>query len=172
MKFSYTQYIRDFTLNVDVEWRKGGDVWNGTKANLDYYGRSENSAQQRNFSNYIFDGVLQNGNINTIPVDFFNVNQPFEQNKFYRYGSLGVAEDYIVKGDAVRINNVTLSYHFRNVELLRNVKVSAFARNILLWSKSNLDAQTAFFDAENGQGLHFYNLPSMRTFGGSISFIF
>ncbi len=172
MKFSYTQNVREFSLNVDVEWRKGGDVWNGTNANLDYYGRSANSAQQRNVSNFVFDGVLQNGTINNIPVDFFNVTQPFEQNKFYRYGSLGVAEYYIVKGDAVRINNITLSYSFRKVEFLKNVKLSLFAKNILLWSKNKIDAQTSFFDSDNGQGLNFYNLPSMRSYGASISFIF
>lgn len=172
MKFSYTQNIKKFSLNVDFEWQKGGDIWNGTNANLDYYGRSENSAQQRNFSNYIFDGVLQNGSMNNIPIDFFNVNHPFEQNKFYRYGSLSVAEDYIVKGDALRIHNITLSYNFREVKFLKNVKISAFAKNILLWSKNNLDPQTSFFDTENGQGLNFYNLPSMRSYGTSISFIF
>lgn len=172
MKFSYTQNVREFSLNVDVEWRKGGDIWNGNNANLDYYGRSENSANQRNISNFIFDGVFQNGNVNNIPVDFYNVNQPFEQNKFYRYGSLGVAEDYIVKGDALRINNVTLSYNLRKIEFLKNVKLSVFARNILLWSKNKLDPQTSFFDSDNGQGLNFYNLPSMRSYGASVSFIF
>lgn len=172
MKFSYIQHIKNFSLNVDFEWRKGGDIWNGTNANLDYYGRSENSAQQRMISNFVYNGVLQNGNINTIPVDFFNVNAPFEQNKFYRYGSLGVAEDHIVKGDAIRINNVTISYNLRNINFLKNIRISAFAKNILLWSKNNIDPQTSFFDTDNGQGLNFYNLPSMRTFGGSISFIF
>lgn len=172
MKFSYTQNIREFSLNIDVEWRKGGDIWNGTNANLDYYGRSANSAQQRNVSNFVFDGVLQNGSVNNIPVDFFNVDQPFDQNKFYRYGSLGVAENYIVKGDAVRINNITLSYSFRKAEFLKNIRLSVFAKNILLWSKNKIDAQTSFFDSDNGQGLNFYNLPSMRTYGGSVSFIF
>ena len=172
MKFSYTQNVKDFSLNVDVEWRKGGDVWNGTNANLEYYGRSANSSQQRNISNFVYDGVLQNGNVNNIPVDFFNINEPFEQNKFYRYGSLGIAEDYIVKGDAVRINTVTLSYNFRKAEFLKNVRLSVFAKNILLWSKNNIDAQTSFFDSDNGQGLNFYNLPSMRTYGGSVSLIF
>ncbi|MBO6186522.1 MAG: hypothetical protein J6O88_17840 [Chryseobacterium sp.] len=172
MKFSYTQNVWDFSLNVDLEWRKGGDIWNGTNANLDYYGRSENSASQRSISNFIFDGVLQNGNVNNIPVDFFNIDEPFEQNKFYRYGSLGVAEDYIVKGDAVRINNITLSYNLRKTELLKNVKISVFAKNILLWSKNKIDEQTSFFDSDNGQGLNFYNLPSMRSYGATISFIF
>jgi len=172
MKFSYIQNFWDFSFNVDVEWRKGGDIWNGTNANLDYYGRSENSANQRNISNFIFDGVLQNGNVNNIPVDFFNVNKPFEQNKFYRNGSLGVAEDYIVKGDAVRINNITLSYNLRKVEFLKNLKLSVFTKNILLWSKNKIDAQTSFFDSDNGQGLNFYNLPSMYSYGASVSFIF
>lgn len=172
MKFSYIQNIKDFSLNLDLEWRKGGDIWNGTQANLDYYGRSEKSANRRNVSNYVYNGVLQDGSINTIPVDFFDINQPFEQNRFYRYGSLGVAEDYIVDGDALRINNITLSYNFKTITFLRSMKISAFAKNILLWSKSRLDAQTSFFDNENGQGLDFYNLPSMRSYGCSVSFLF
>jgi len=151
---------------------KGGDIWNGTQANLDYYGRSEKSANQRNVSDYVYNGVLQDGSINTIPVDFFDINQLFEHNRFYRYGSLGVAEDYIVDGDALRINNITLSYNFKTITFLRSMKISAFVKNILLWSKSRLDAQTSFFDNENGQGLDFYNLPSLRSYGCSVSFLF
>jgi len=172
MKFSFNQNIRNFNLNIDVEWRKGGDVWNGTQSNLDYYGRSQSSAEGRNISGYIFPGVSQNENPNTIPVDFYNLNNPFNENKWYRYGSLGVAEDHILKGDAVRINNITLSYTIRQLEFLKSMRISVFTKNILLWSKSKLDPQTSFFDNENGQGLNFYNLPSLRSYGCSVSFLF
>ena len=34
-------------LNVNWQWKKGGEKWNGTAAMLDYYGRSVSSALQR-----------------------------------------------------------------------------------------------------------------------------
>ena len=172
MKFSYKQAIAEFSLNVDLEWRNGGDIWNGTQANLDHYGRSENSAQQRNITNFVYGGVLPNGDPNTVPVDLYDLNLPFEQNKWYRYGSLGVAEDHIVKGDAVRINNISLAYNLREIKPFDHIKFSVFAQNILLWSKNKIDSQTSFYDNENGQGLDFYNIPSMRSYGLKISFLF
>ena len=113
LKFSHEFKLYYFSLNIDWEWRKGGDIWNGTAANLDYYGRSRNSAEQRNIANYTFNGVLQNGNSNTILVDFYNVNQNFENNLWYRYGFTGVAENYISKADQIRLNNILLSYSIK-----------------------------------------------------------
>jgi len=41
LKFSHLVNWRNFTVNIDWEYRKGGDVWNGTQAVLDYYSQSQ-----------------------------------------------------------------------------------------------------------------------------------
>ncbi|HEX2627540.1 MAG TPA: hypothetical protein VHM26_00960, partial [Chitinophagaceae bacterium] len=72
MKLANNITWKNFSLNFDIEWKKGGDIWNGTQAMLDYYGRSATTGDQRNITNYIFDGVLENGHTNTIPVNFYD----------------------------------------------------------------------------------------------------
>ena len=171
IKFSHEFKIYDFSLNIDWEWRKGGDVWNGTAANLDYYGRSQNSADQRNIANYTFSGVLQNGAPNNILVDFYNVNQSFENNLWYRYGFTGVAENYISKADQIRLNNILLSYTFRrNILPFNELKMSASINNFIIWSKyKGVDATQNFYNSRDIQGLDFYNLPSVKSYALQIA---
>lgn len=171
LKFSHEFQIFAFSLNIDWEWRKGGDIWNGTAANLDYFGRSQNSAVQRNIANYTFSGVLQNGNPNRALVDFYNVNQNFENNLWYRYGYTGVAENYITKADQIKLNNILLSYTFRrNILPFNEVKISAAVNNFILWSRyKGVDGAQNFYNSSDVQGLDFYNLPSMKSYAFQIS---
>ena len=171
LKFSHEFKLYYFSLNIDWEWRKGGDIWNGTAANLDYFGRSQNSADQRNTANYTFSGVLQNGNPNTILVDFYNVNQNFENNLYYRYGYTGVAENYISKATQIRLNNILLSYTIkRNILPFNELKLSASINNFILWSKcKGVDSTQNFYNSSDVQGLDFYNLPSAKSFAFQVA---
>lgn len=171
IKFSHEFKIFAFNLNIDWEWRKGGDIWNGTAANLDYFGRSQNSAEQRNISNYIFNGVLQNGNPNNILVDFYNINQSFESNRWYRYGYTGVAENYISKADQIRLNNILLSYIFKkNIAPFNELKLSASVNNFILWTKyEGIDSTQGFYNSDDIMGLDFFNLPSVKSYYFQVS---
>lgn len=171
LKFSHEFKLYYFSLNIDWEWRKGGDVWNGTTANLDHFGRSQNSAEQRNIANYTFSGVLQNGNPNNILVDFYNVNQNFENNLWYRYGYTGVAENYISKATQIRLNNILLSYTIkRNILPFNELKLSASVSNFILWSKyKGVDSTQNFYNSSDVQGLDFYNLPSAKSFAFQVA---
>lgn len=171
LKFSHEFKLYYFSLNIDWEWRKGGDIWNGTAANLDYFGRSQNSAEQRNIANYTFSGVLQNGNPNHILVDFYNVNQNFENNLWYRYSYTGVAENYISKATQIRLNNILLSYTIkRNILPFNELKLSASVNNFILWSKyKGVDSTQNFYNSSDVQGLDFYNLPSVKSFAFQIA---
>ncbi|HEY8896312.1 MAG TPA: hypothetical protein VIM79_15910, partial [Niastella sp.] len=90
MKMTNNISWRRWTLDVNWEWKKGGKMWNGTEAVLDYYGRSAATASARNISGFIFDGVLEDEKPNNIPVAFYDVNKPVEQNRWVRYGHGGV----------------------------------------------------------------------------------
>jgi hypothetical protein len=164
---------KNFHFSADIEWIKGGDIWNGTQAVMDYYGRSASSATLRNTSNYIFDGVLQDGSINTIPVSFYDVNKPINENRWVRYGFAGVAEEYIEKADQLRINNISVSYQRKLKKYLSQVTVTAYAGNIILWSAySGADANQLLYDMSGTKGLDFFNLPSLASYGLNISLQF
>lgn len=174
MKMTHrVSYKNKWTLNVDWEWKKGGDMWNGTEALLDYYGRSANSSALRNTTGYVFNGVLQNGNHNNIPVSFYDPSLPVEQNRWVRYGHSGVAESYIQKGDCIRLNTIGISYKPTIKKHLQDLSFSLYANNIILWSAyKGADPNQLLNDEPNTAGLDLFNLPSVRTIGFNISLQF
>lgn len=173
MKFNHNFTYKRFSLDINWEWRKGGQVWNGTEAVLDYYGRSYTSGEERNIKNYVFQGVHSDGNTNQIPVDFYDPGRSVRENRWSRYGYPGVAENYIQKADYVRINNISLSAGFPINHGQRSLKFTFYTNNIMLWqAKKGTDPNQTFYETENGRGLDFFNLPSFKTFGCIVSFKF
>jgi hypothetical protein len=166
MKTGNTISWKKFALNLDVEWRKGGDMWNGTQAALDYYGRSQNSAALRNTTNYVFPGNLENGHINNIPVNFYDPNLSFDKNRWVRYGISGIAEEYMQKADNIRLNTASLVYTFNFRKHIQQLTVGAYINNLILWTAyKGADPNQLLYDQSNSSGLDFFNLPSTKTFG-------
>ncbi|RXM39332.1 hypothetical protein BOQ62_12190 [Chryseobacterium sp. CH21] len=173
MKFNHNFVYKNLSLDINWEWKKGGQLWNGTQAVLDYYGRSESSGEERNSKNYIFEGVHSDGNINQIPVDFYDPNLNVQQNRWSRYGYLGVAENYVQKADYIRINNISLSSNFPINCGKQNLKLTFYVNNIMLWqANKGVDPNQNFYDMDHGRGLDFFNLPSFKTFGCIVSLRF
>lgn len=173
LKFNHNLTYKMLSLDINWEWKKGGQVWNGTQAVLDYYGRSQTSADERNIKNYVFQGVSTGGNNNQIPVDFYNPNQNVSENKWTRYGYLGVAENYVQKADYIRINTISLTAKFDVGIFKRALGITWYVNNILLWqANKGVDPNQNFYDSDNGRGLDFFNLPSYKTFGCMVSFQF
>lgn len=173
MKFNHSLAYKNLSLDINWEWKKGGQLWNGTQAVLDYYGRSYESGEERNIKNYVFQGVDVNGSVNQIPVDFYDPYRSVQENRWSRYGYLGVAESYVQKADYIRINNISLSSTFPVNYGKQNLKLTFYVNNIMLWQASKgVDPNQNFYDMDNGRGLDFFNLPSFKTFGCIVSFKF
>ena len=81
MKFTHQFTYKMLSLDINWEWKNGGEVWNGTQTVLDYYGRSQQSGDERNIKNFVFEGFNSNGNTNTIPVDFYNTDLDVSENR-------------------------------------------------------------------------------------------
>ncbi|MFP3570150.1 hypothetical protein SB772_39580, partial [Paraburkholderia sp. SIMBA_030] len=110
-------------------------------------GRSQRSADERNTKNYVFQGVNSNGNVNQIPVDFYDPNQNVSQNRWTRYGFLGVAEDYVEKADYVRINSISLTAKLNIGNFKRALGITLYVNNILLWqANKGADPNQNFYD--------------------------
>jgi len=173
MKLHNSLQWKRFSLQADLEWKHGGDRWNGTQAVLDYYGRSQQSANGRNITGYIFSGVQTDGRPNNIPVDFYNPKDEISKNRWVRYGISGVAEDYIERADRLRLNTVKLSYQLLFRRIIQNLTLSAYVNNILLWSPyKGTDPEQLLFDQANSTGLDFFNLPATKTYGFNASIQF
>lgn len=173
MKFSHNFSYKMFSFDLNWEWKKGGQLWNGTQAVLDYHGRSRTSGNERDIKNYVFQGVNAAGNINQVPVDFYDPDQDVLQNLWTRYGYLGIAENYVQKADYIRINTISLTAKFDVGQFKRALDITFYVNNIILWqANQGADSNQNFYDADNGRGLDFFNLPSYKTFGCMVSFQF
>lgn len=155
--------FKDFNLNFVFDFQKGGDVWNGTRNALNYLGTSQQSANDRNITDFIFEGVNQNGSQNIIPVDFYNPENDISQNRFVRYGFSGVDEDAIEDGSYINLKSVTISYTFKQNDddtFFRQIDVSLYANNLITWT--TYDGASPFrnlYDSPSGQALNFFNMP-------------
>lgn len=163
------------SLYILLEWQKGGQIWNGTKNILNYYGLSELSAAERNITDYIFEGVTENGETNSTPVDFANPANGLEENRWFRYGETGVAEDGIEKADFLRISELSLYIKpIRNSrQVVRNLNIKLYVKNLLTLTNYTGASPDVFFNNYiQGQGLDIFNLPETRELGLGFSIKF
>jgi len=164
---------RNFSLSVLFDYRKGGEMWNGTRNVMNYYGTSQYSADHRNTTGYIFPGVLSDGRANNIPVNFYGNN--LNENRWVRYGQYGVGEDGIEDASYIKLREISLGYRIPlNVFQKRTqLKLSVYATNILLYSKyKGVDPETNLTGSSNGFGLDYFNVPGARSIGMSLNWEF
>ncbi|HEY3402518.1 MAG TPA: carboxypeptidase-like regulatory domain-containing protein, partial [Ohtaekwangia sp.] len=165
--------FRKFTLSFLFDFRKGGSVWNGTNAMLDYLGRSSATGKLRNTSNFVFDGVDSNGNRNTVPVNFADPSKPLSENRWVRHGWDGVGEDYIEDASWFRLNELTCSYQIvgNSHSRIKEVKLSLIGRNLFVVTPySGVDPYSTLFGNASGSGLDLFNTPSTRSYSVQLTF--
>ncbi|WP_299272082.1 carboxypeptidase-like regulatory domain-containing protein [uncultured Psychroserpens sp.] len=161
---------KDLELKVVLDIQKGGDVWNGTQNVLNYLGRSQQSANERTITNFIFSGVNQLGQQNTVPVDFYNPQNDISQNRFIRYGFSGVDEAAIQDGSYVNLKSIDLSYNFEfdndHSTFIRELTLSLYANNLITWAKfDGASPYRSLYDTPSSLGLNFFNMPITSEIG-------
>ncbi|WP_394748796.1 carboxypeptidase-like regulatory domain-containing protein [Spongiimicrobium salis] len=164
-RFSWKGFELDFLL----DYQKGGDVWNGTQNVLNYLGRSQQSAQERSITNFVFPGVTETGNPNTTAVNFADPGMDISQNRFIRYGYDGVAEEAIVDGSYVNLRSFHIAFDFahgKDEGFFRKFSVGIYGKNIFTYAKyKGANPYSNLFDQTAGQGLHFFNTPLTSELG-------
>lgn len=163
----YLSFKQRLKLSFIVDFKQGGEVWNGTRAALDYSGRSQHTAIQRNTANYVFDGVTVNGVVNSMPVSFYDPALPLQQNRWVRYGLSGVGEEYIEDASWIRLNELAITYKF--YPLIhggkKEIALSFIGKNLLLLTPySGVDPSTALYNYSMGNGLDMFNAPALKSY--------
>jgi hypothetical protein len=168
---SYIQ-LNQFRVSWVLDFKKGGDVWNGTNAMLDYLGRSSNTGEHRNTSNFVFDGVDINGLTNVTPVSFYDPAKSIADNRWVRYGWDGIGEDYIEDASWVRLSELILSYTLSRPgnTTIKNIKISLIGRNLFLITPyTGVDPSSNLFGYTTGNGLDLFNTPSVRSYSAQLT---
>ncbi|MCE7994750.1 MAG: TonB-dependent receptor [Roseivirga sp.] len=163
--------FKNLKLSLVVDFKQGGDMWNGTNSSLDYLGRSSTTGELRNTTNHIFSGVTSNGQVNTTPVSFYDPSQPLSDNRWVRYGWDGVAEDYIEDASWIRLSEVSLTYTLvRRNKSIREMTFSLTGRNLFLITPyGGSDPASTLFGYTTGNGLDLFNAPSTRSYSLQVS---
>jgi hypothetical protein len=159
---------KSFALSFLIDHRQGGVVISGTQALIDADGHSKASLRGRE-GGIVLDGVNQNGNKNTAPID---------AQKYFGLigGRYPIAEFYSYSGTNTRLRELVLTYVISSkllnkTKIIKRAEVSAVGRNLFFFHR------TAPIDPEitrgvNGGGLEYAQLPSTRTYGLNINLSF
>ena len=153
--------IKDVKLGFLLDWREGGDLWNGTAWALSFFGRSQLTADTREEAPTPISGVLKsNGQPNTIPVVR---DQSYWTSSLGGFGAVG--EQFVQDGGWLRLREVSLSYKLPldllGVNFINSADISVLGRN--LWYQSDydgIDPETSLTGTGNGQGFDYFNMPS------------
>ncbi len=170
--FNNTFTYKNWSLNFLLEWKEGGDMWNGTEWALSFFGRSEiteNRGQQ-----LVIPGVKQSdGSPNDIVA---TLDQYYYQSSgLSGFGS--VDEAFIQDTSWIRLRTLNLSYDLVDVlnsETFDNITLSFTGNN--LWFDTpyrGVDPETSLTGAgSNAQGIDYFNNPGTRSYGFGLSVTF
>ncbi|MFT5983809.1 MAG: TonB-linked SusC/RagA family outer membrane protein [Ulvibacter sp.] len=164
-----TLTYKRFSMNFLLDWREGGDLWNGTAWALSFFGRSQLTADTREEAPTPIVGVLaSDGSANNIPVVR---DQSYWTSSLGGFGAVG--EQFVQDGGWIRLRELGLSYRFPAFKFVKGGSFGISGRN--LWYKSDydgIDPETSLTGAGNGQGFDYFNMPSTRTVIFKLSFNF
>ena len=172
----------NFSFQIDI--RHGGDIWNGTRGALSYFGTSKESEIRGETKT--FDGNLGHIDVDGNVVHFApdNVTElsgagggntnVATLNQFYwqNIGSsfIGPAEPSVEDGSFVRIRQISLGYSIPKSLIskahIQGLTITVFANNAKLWTKyKGVDPETSLAGPANGQGLDYFNNPGIKSYG-------
>lgn len=165
---SYGNVSLSFLLDI----KNGGYMWNGTRGAMLFFGTHKDT-EDRERTDYVFDGVRADGSKNTIQVQ--------KGENWHRLGQgsgfSGPAEDYVEQTDWVRLRELTLSWRLKKdwVSKARVSDAELFFTGRNLWLStpySGIDPETSLIGQGNAQGLEYFNMPNTKSYMFGLRFGF
>lgn len=164
MNFRY----KNWNLGSTLEWKNGGKLYSGTNKTLNFYGMTETTANRD--QDMIFNGVKADGTPNDIVIGASGIadRQDLESRL------VDITENSVYDASFVKLREITLGYTFpKLVNNKLDLRVSAFARNILLWSKApNIDPESSQGNNNMAGGFEHWSIPQTKSIGMSLNVVF
>lgn len=156
--FNNTLTFKGFTLSFLVDARIGGKVVSATQGVLDSFGASKQSAIARENGGVPVNGVLMDAETYYTQVG----------------GGSGVLSNYVYNATNIRLREASLSYKFGK-PLLRNIikdlTISVTGRNLwMIYNQAPFDPQLTSSVGTFYQGVDYFLMPSLRSFGLNVRF--
>lgn len=157
-----TLSYKGLTLSFLFDVRYGGDIWNGTLARLNRYGRSEASADREKV--YMVDGVYEDGTPNE---SYISAEDYFQ----YVVGDGGGATENAIEKNikSLKLRDISLDYTFKFKDspiLIKTASIGFSMRNFLLWTNyKGGDPETSLNGAGSLiNGFDYFNNPNAHSY--------
>ena len=179
--------FKGFTLSALIDIKQGGQMWNGTRGALDYFGMSKET-EGRHTDTRIWEGVYgyADDNNNVIYTDAngndlgdgaapvqntveMNLNEDWYWWSGPGSGFTGPSEPYIEDTDWIRLKEVYVSYRLPSSVMdntfINGLEVYFTGRNLWLSTPySGVDPETSLFGNSNAQGIDYFNMPGTKSY--------
>lgn len=157
-----TLSYKGFSGGFLLDWREGGDLWNGTAWALSFFGRSELTADTRVENPAPIVGVKADGTPNDIPIVR---DQAYWTSAVGGFGAVG--EQFVQDGGWIRLREVSLAYRFPRIKsqnFIKGISLGVIGRNLWYTSEyDGIDPETSLTGTGNGQGFDYFNMPSTKS---------
>ncbi|MDR3365509.1 MAG: SusC/RagA family TonB-linked outer membrane protein [Prevotellaceae bacterium] len=154
-------------LSAVFDWKQGGVIYSATPGMLDFYGASQKSADFRKKENFLFEkaAVKEDGSPNDILISG-------DDAEYYFSTINNISESMVVENSFVKLREVALSYPAWSTGSL-SVTLSAFARNIILWSTiEGMDPEATQGNNNMAGAFERFSLPGATSYGFGINLKF
>ncbi|MDB4950263.1 MAG: TonB-dependent outer membrane protein SusC/RagA [Gemmatimonadetes bacterium] len=166
--------FNNLTISGLLDVKHGGQIWNGTKGALTYFGTHGTTAA------YHGAGVTQTyAQFSGQPVAGPGAQTAtlFDQNWYTSdigSGFTGPSVQFIEDGGFVKLRDISLSYTVNRPELKRlgfsTMDLTVSGRNLKTWTNyTGIDPESNLTGQSTGRGLDYFNNPQTRTFAVSVN---
>ncbi|WP_370089674.1 SusC/RagA family TonB-linked outer membrane protein [Ekhidna sp.] len=171
--FRNTFTYKGFELSMLFDFRKGGDVYNGTSGVLNNFGVGAETLNRNEV--IVFDGVAADANgqptetINTVGTVIGGTDG--SSNYYQAYGFVGLTELTVQDGGWLRLRDVNLSYNLPQSIVgklpFSAININLNARNVfLITDYTGIDPETNLTgSASNVFGYDYFNNPNTKSYG-------
>ena len=164
---------KNFNLSFLFDIREGGDIWNGTKGALYFFGAHADQVPNRG-DTFVYPGTVKSTGLpNTTPI----INDRASYAGGPLSGFTGASEPFVEDGSWVRLRNINLTYRFEEKWLqntfIDGLSFSLTGRNLALWTDyTGIDPETNLSGGTNSQGLDYFNMPNTKSYSFNIKATF
>ena len=154
-------------LSAVFDWKQGGVIYSATPGLLDFYGVTQNSADFREKDKFLFEepAVKADGTPNDIYINGADA--------YYYFNALNnISESMVVENSFIKLRELAISYPVWNKNNF-SVTLSAFARNIILWSTiKGMDPEATQGNTNMAGSFERFSLPGTTSYGFGINIKF
>ena len=164
-------------LNAVFDWKKGGKMYAGSSAMMEYYGTAKYSQELREKDEFMFDyepsvkivGYDAQGKAQYAPNDIM-IKGAYAQS--YLSTMNDISKYFVRDASYVKLREISISYPIVKAKW-GTITASAFGRNILLWTAiRGFDPEASQGNNNMAGGFERFSLPGSSSYGGGLKFNF